>query len=121
MTLVFGYIYRESVHIIVDSAVTKTVPLENSGTTEKGFNCFGEIQEENDDISYVHLRYINPLPLDLGDIISRFDQVVVPELNLGQLIKIIRDKYAIDAKGINKIEGKPFKVSEMVEQLKSFL
>jgi 2-oxoglutarate/2-oxoacid ferredoxin oxidoreductase subunit alpha len=79
------------------------------------------LQKDKQDVSYVHLRYLNPLPRDLGDIISKFRQVVIPELNMGQLVKVIRDKYAVDAKSITKVEGKPFKVSELVEQIKSFL
>jgi 2-oxoglutarate/2-oxoacid ferredoxin oxidoreductase subunit alpha len=79
------------------------------------------LQKDKQDVSYVHLRYLNPLPRDLGDIISKFRQVVIPELNMGQLVKVIRDKYAVDAKSITKVEGKPFKVSELIEQIKSFL
>lgn len=99
----------------------KVLVIGWGGTFGNLHTAVTEIQKETDEISYVHLRYINPLPLDLGDIISQFDEIVIPELNLGQLIKVIRDKYAVDAKGINKIEGKPFKVAEMIEQLKSFL
>ena len=99
----------------------KVLVIGWGGTFGNLHTAVTEIQKETDEISYVHLRYINPLPLDLGDIISQFDEIVVPELNLGQLIKVIRDKYAVDAKGINKIEGKPFKVADMIEQLKSFL
>jgi 2-oxoglutarate/2-oxoacid ferredoxin oxidoreductase subunit alpha len=99
----------------------KVLVIGWGGTYGNIHTAITEIHQEHDNVSYVHLRYINPLPLDLGDIISRFEQVVVPEINLGQLVKVIRDKYAVDAKGINKIEGKPFKVAEMVEQIKSFL
>ena len=68
-------------------------------------------------VSNVHLRYVNPLPNDLGDILKRFKRVVVPELNLGQLSKILRATYLVDAKGINKVQGKPFKVSELVSRI----
>ena len=91
------------------------------GTYGNIHTSVSEIHKETDEVSYVHLRYINPLPLDLGDIISKFDKVVVPEINLGQLVKIIRDKYVVDAHSITKIEGKPFKVMELAEQIKSFL
>lgn len=99
----------------------KVLVIGWGGTFGNIHTAVTEIQKKNDDISYVHLRYINPLPLDLGDIISRFDKIVVPELNLGQLVKVIRDKYVVDAQSITKIEGKPFKVSELTEQLISFL
>ncbi|MBI3181633.1 MAG: 2-oxoacid:acceptor oxidoreductase subunit alpha [Myxococcales bacterium] len=64
-------------------------------------------------ISHVHLRYIHPLPGDLGAIIKRFKRVVVPEMNLGQLLKVIREATLVDAKGIHKVQGKPFKVAEL--------
>ena len=99
----------------------KVLVIGWGGTYGNIHTAVSEIHKETDEVSYVHLRYINPLPLDLGDIISKFDKVVVPEINLGQLVKIIRDKYAIDAQSITKIEGKPFKVAELAEQIKSFL
>jgi 2-oxoglutarate ferredoxin oxidoreductase subunit alpha len=65
-------------------------------------------------VSAVHLRYLNPLPPDLGTLLKRFKKVVVPELNLGQLVKVLRERYLVDARSINKVQGKPFKVSELV-------
>ncbi|MBI3288724.1 MAG: 2-oxoacid:acceptor oxidoreductase subunit alpha [Elusimicrobia bacterium] len=64
-------------------------------------------------VSAVHLRHLNPLPPDLGDIMAGFEQVVVPELNMGQLLKVLRAKYLVPAIGLNKIKGQPFKVSEI--------
>jgi len=72
-------------------------------------------------VGTVHLRYINPLPPDLGEIIRRFKTVVVPELNKGQLIRIIRDRFLVDARGINKVQGKPFLISELVAQIEAML
>jgi 2-oxoglutarate ferredoxin oxidoreductase subunit alpha len=66
-------------------------------------------------VSHVHVRYINPLPANLGDILNNFDQVIIPELNNGQFISIIRDNYLLNAKGINKIKGQPFQAEEIVE------
>jgi len=68
-------------------------------------------------VSSVHLRHLNPLPPDLGDILARFDKVLVPELNNGQLIRLLRADYLVDAIGLNKIQGKPFKVSEIVAKI----
>jgi 2-oxoglutarate ferredoxin oxidoreductase subunit alpha len=65
-------------------------------------------------VSAVHLRHLNPLPPDLAEVMSGFKHVVVPELNMGQLLKVLRAKYLVPAKGINKIKGQPFKVSEIV-------
>jgi 2-oxoglutarate ferredoxin oxidoreductase subunit alpha len=72
-------------------------------------------------VSSVHLRHLNPLPRDLGQILARFKRVLVPELNLGQLLKVLRAEYLVDARGINKVQGKPFKVSELVSQIEEHL
>ena len=64
-------------------------------------------------IGHVHLRHLNPLPRNLGAVLKRFRKVVVPEMNLGQLVMVLRAKYLVDAIGYNKVQGKPFKVSEI--------
>jgi 2-oxoglutarate ferredoxin oxidoreductase subunit alpha len=71
------------------------------------------MQAEGFSVSSLHLRHLNPLPKDLGDIISKFKKVIVPELNLGQLSLILRAKYLVDAIPLTKVQGKPFKVSEL--------
>jgi len=73
-------------------------------------------------VGHVHLRHLNPLPRNLGEVLKRYRKVVVPEMNMGQLVWVLRAKYLIDAQGFNKIQGKPFKVSEieaMIEALES--
>jgi 2-oxoglutarate ferredoxin oxidoreductase subunit alpha len=64
--------------------------------------------------SHVHLRHIKPFPRNLGEILSRFDHVIVPEINNGQLVKVIRDRYLIDAQGFNKIKGVPITAKELL-------
>jgi 2-oxoglutarate ferredoxin oxidoreductase subunit alpha len=64
-------------------------------------------------VGHVHLRYLNPLPRNLGEVLKRYKKVVVAEMNLGQLLWVLRAKYLIDAEGLNKIQGKPFKVAEI--------
>ena len=71
------------------------------------------MQKAGKKVSSVHLRHLNPLPPDLGDIMAGFKHVIVPELNMGQLLKVIRAKYLIPATGLNKIKGQPFKVTEI--------
>src|SRR5271155_5858131 len=68
-------------------------------------------------VSHVHLRYLNPLPRDLEATLKRFKQVLIPEMNMGQLLKMIRADYLIDALGFNKIQGRPFKVSEIENRI----
>jgi 2-oxoglutarate ferredoxin oxidoreductase subunit alpha len=79
------------------------------------------LQKAGKSVSAVHLRHLNPLPPDLGDIIAAFDHVLVPELNMGQLLKVLRAKYLVPATGLNKIKGKPFKVSEVEAGIEALL
>jgi 2-oxoglutarate ferredoxin oxidoreductase subunit alpha len=72
-------------------------------------------------VSSVHLRYLNPLPSDLGAVLKRFKKVIVPELNLGQLIRVLRATYLVDCIGYNKIQGKPFKVAELAQKITEVL
>jgi 2-oxoglutarate ferredoxin oxidoreductase subunit alpha len=92
------------------------------GSTQGAINSAIEaLHRKGVSVSAVHLRYLNPLPRNLGDIISRFDHVLVPELNLGQLLMIIRARYLVDAIGLDKVQGKPFKVSEIVKAVEGLL
>jgi 2-oxoglutarate ferredoxin oxidoreductase subunit alpha len=79
------------------------------------------LQAEGKAVSHAHLRYIRPFPKNLGKLISNFKTVLIPEINNGQLIKIIRDKYFVDAKGFNKIKGVPITKTELVEVLRNML
>lgn len=80
-----------------------------------------ELNNEGYSIAQLHLNYINPLPKNLEDKIRGFKHVIVPELNNGQLIKILREKYLIDMKGVNKIQGQPFHVNELKEHIKQMI
>ncbi len=79
------------------------------------------LRGEGLNVSHAHLRYISPFPSNLGEILKGFKTVVVPELNNGQLVKIIRDKYFIDAIPYNKIQGLPFMSTEVVNKIKEIL
>jgi 2-oxoglutarate ferredoxin oxidoreductase subunit alpha len=68
-------------------------------------------------VSSVHLRWLNPLHPRLGELLRRFNKVVVPEMNLGQLVRVLRSEYLVAAEGHNKIQGKPFKVSEICDKI----
>ena len=80
-----------------------------------------ELQSQGVAVAHAHIRYLRPFPKNLGDIIKNFDQVLIPEINNGQLIKIIRDKYLIDARGYNKIMGVPITKSELTEAIRKML
>jgi 2-oxoglutarate ferredoxin oxidoreductase subunit alpha len=72
-------------------------------------------------VGHAHLRWLNPLPPDLGDVLSRFERVLVPEMNMGQLVRLVRAEYLVDAIGFNKIQGRPFRVDEIVARVRKLL
>jgi 2-oxoglutarate ferredoxin oxidoreductase subunit alpha len=74
--------------------------------------------KEGYSVAHAHLRYLRPFPRNLGEILRNYKTVLIPEINNGQLIKIIRDKYLVDAKGYNKIMGIPITKTELVEEIK---
>jgi 2-oxoglutarate ferredoxin oxidoreductase subunit alpha len=74
-------------------------------------------QAQGTSVALAHIRYMNPFPSNLGEIISRYKQVLIPELNMGQLRTLIRARYLVDAVGYNKIKGKPFTVSELLDKI----
>jgi 2-oxoglutarate ferredoxin oxidoreductase subunit alpha len=80
-----------------------------------------ELQREGHAVSHAHIRYMRPFPRNLGHILEQFDTVLIPEINNGQLIKIIRDQYLIDAKGYNKTMGIPITKSELVTEIRKHL
>ncbi|HEX7692451.1 MAG TPA: 2-oxoacid:acceptor oxidoreductase subunit alpha, partial [Sediminibacterium sp.] len=76
---------------------------------------------EGHDVSHVHLRYVRPFPKNLGDILKNFEKVLVPEINNGQLVKILRDQYLVDAKPYNKVMGIPITKGELVDVIKKMI
>lgn len=80
-----------------------------------------ELQAQGKSVAHAHLRYIRPFPKNLGDILKNYDTVLVPEINNGQLIRIIRDLYFVDAKGYNKIKGVPITKGELIEEIGKYL
>ena len=79
------------------------------------------LQEEGKKVSHAHIRWISPLPKDLGEIIIGFKNVLVPEINLGQFLRLIRAEYLVDAKGLNLVRGRPISASTIVETVKKTL
>jgi 2-oxoglutarate ferredoxin oxidoreductase subunit alpha len=78
-------------------------------------------REKGRKIGHLHLRYLNPLPANVGDILKRYKKVLVPELNMGQLLWVLRAKYLVNAIGLNKIQGRPFKQSELDQKIEEVL
>ena len=71
-------------------------------------------RSEGLDASHIHVRYMSPLPRNLGDLLRGFDAILVPEMNTGQFVQLIRSEYLIDAEALNKVAGQPFKIGEIL-------
>lgn len=84
-------------------------------------SAVAELQHEGYAVAHAHLRHLRPFPKNLGEILKNFRQVLIPEINNGQLIKIIRDKYFVDAKAYNKIMGVPITKTELVLKIREML
>ena len=80
-----------------------------------------EARKRNLPVSSIHLRYLNPFPKNLGDILGRFEKILVPELNLGQLAMLLRAKFLVPAISYGKVKGKPFKISEIIDKIEETL
>lgn len=84
-------------------------------------SAVSELLAEGRSVAHAHLRYMRPFPRNLGEVLKNYETVLIPEINNGQLIKIIRDVYFVDAKGYNKIMGIPITKTELVEYLRKYL
>jgi len=99
----------------------KLLVLGWGGTFGSIRSAVNSAQIEGLDVSHLHLKYINPFPKNLGEILVKYDKVLIPELNMGQLLSIIRAKFLIDAKGYNSIKGKPFSSNKLLHEIKKYI
>jgi 2-oxoglutarate ferredoxin oxidoreductase subunit alpha len=79
------------------------------------------LRAEGREVSHIHLRYIWPLPANLGELLKGFERVLIPEMNNGQLLTVIRSRYLIPAEGLNKVTGRPFKIAEIEDAVRARL
>ena len=106
----------------INGAPSGDVLVVGWGSTKGAIDtAANRLQAEGEAVSSVHLRYLSPLPDDLGEIVAGFDQVLVPELNNGQLVRVLRDRFARPFQGLNKIQGQPFEAREIVEKVRTLL
>ena len=87
------------------------------GTYGAVFTACQDARREGRSVAHAHIRYVYPFPSNLGEIISRYEKVLVPELNMGQLRMLLRNRYLVDAIGFNKVKGKPFTIAELTEKI----
>jgi 2-oxoglutarate ferredoxin oxidoreductase subunit alpha len=109
-------------------------PIEVSGQDQGGLLVVGwgstlgaihaavkEAREDGLNVSNIHLRHLNPFPSNLGEVLSRFDQILVPELNQGQLSRILRAEFLVPAEPMIKQQGQPFQVREILDRIRGML
>lgn len=80
-----------------------------------------ELLSEGYDVAHIHLRYINPFPKNLGELLHNYDQIIIPEMNCGQLLQLIRAKYLVPAIGLSKVQGMPFTTAELKNKILELL
>ena len=95
--------------------------LSWGGTFGAVYSAVHRVQEKDRQVAHLHLRYLNPFPRDLGEILSSYHKVLIPELNLGQLSLLIRAKYLVDTVSYTKVEGMPFTISELEQKIEELL
>ncbi len=99
----------------------KLLAVSWGGTYGSVATAVGRLRQSGQTIAHAHLRYLNPLPANLGELLKRYRRVAVAELNLGQLRRLLRGEYLVDALPLNKVSGRPFTVAELVEGLRKLL
>ena len=95
--------------------------LSWGGTYGACVTAVQQCQAEGLSVAHAHLRYLNPFPANLGEILANYDKVLIPEWNMGQLKLLVREKYLVDAQGLNKVKGKPFSIEEVVAGIRRIL
>jgi 2-oxoglutarate ferredoxin oxidoreductase subunit alpha len=75
------------------------------------------VRREGLSVAQAHFRYVNPMPRNTGELLRRYEKVLVPEMNLGQLLRLVRAEYLVDAVGFNRVRGQPFRSSELTDAI----
>ena len=106
---------------IIGKKTGKVLVIGWGGTHGAIASAVQSLVAEGFEVSSTNIRYLNPMPADLGELIKGFDKILIPELNTGQLALLIRAKFLVDAVSMTKIQGRPFKVSEIRERILELL
>jgi 2-oxoglutarate/2-oxoacid ferredoxin oxidoreductase subunit alpha len=91
------------------------------GTYGSTLTAVQRVQRKGYKVAQAHLRYLNPMPKNIGDVLKRYKKILVPELNAGQLSMLLRAHFLVDAQGLNKVQGRPFLVSEIEQKIEQLL
>jgi 2-oxoglutarate ferredoxin oxidoreductase subunit alpha len=79
------------------------------------------VRRSGDNVAHAHLHYLNPFPRNTADVLRSYERVLVPEMNLGQLLKLVRAEFLVDAVGYNRVRGIPFRSSELADAIRALL
>jgi 2-oxoglutarate/2-oxoacid ferredoxin oxidoreductase subunit alpha len=79
------------------------------------------LRRDGKNVAQAHLTYLNPFPRNTGEVLRRYPKVLVPEINLGQLVKLVRAEYLVDAVGYHRVTGRPFRSDELAEAMEAML
>jgi len=85
------------------------------------YQAVRRLRKEGHAVSHIHIRYLHPFPRNLGTLLVGFERVIVPEMNAGQLVTVLRSTYLVDAESLSQVTGKPFKVSDVIAALRARL
>ena len=80
-----------------------------------------QAQKRGLSVAHLHLRYLNPLPANLGEVLARYERILVPEMNMGQMRMLLEARYHIPMEGLNKVQGKPFFIREVYDKIVDML
>jgi 2-oxoglutarate ferredoxin oxidoreductase subunit alpha len=106
---------------VMGEATGKVLVLGWGSTYGSISSAVEKMQREGKSVSAAHLRYLNPFPRNLGEVLSGFETVIIPEMNLGQLCTMIRAKYLVDAVPFSKVKGRPFQIREIIRKVEEYL
>jgi 2-oxoglutarate ferredoxin oxidoreductase subunit alpha len=95
--------------------------LSWGGTFGAVYSACQEARKKGLSVAHLHLRYLNPFPRGLAEVLSSYKKVLIPELNLGQLSLLVRAKYLVDAVSFTKLKGRPFTISEVEQKIEEML
>ncbi len=99
----------------------KLLVLSWGGTYGACTTAVQQVAKEGGSVAHAHLRYLNPFPRNLSSVLKKYERVLIPELNMGQLDLLIRSRFLLDTVSYNKVQGKPFTVSELINKIKELL
>ena len=118
---VVAFAQREAIDLVVIGPDAPAVAGLGDAVRAGGLLCFGPSQKaaqlEGKSVASTHLRHLNPLPPDLGQILRQYRRVLVPEINSGQLVRVLRAEYLVDAVGYNRVSGMPLASQDILEAI----